>query len=73
MKVSLLILNDLPPVTIKHSVSKAQKFCHHIETGVEKPVEEHQPDEQIGHLSESNITNFHILKPSFCLKTDCLL
>ena len=39
-----------PPVPIELPVSEAQHFGHHVEAGVEEPIEEDEPDEVVGDL-----------------------
>ena len=39
-----------PPVPVELAVPKAQHLGHHVEAGVEKPIEEDEPDEVVGNL-----------------------
>ncbi len=40
-----------PPVTVEFPISKPQQLSHKVHRGMEKPVEENQPDEMVGHLA----------------------
>lgn len=39
-----------PPVMVEFPISKPQQLGHKVHRGMEKPVEENQPDEMVGHL-----------------------
>jgi len=47
---TLTVLEHLPPVPVKLSVSKAQQLSHEVQRGVEEPVEKHQPQQVIRNL-----------------------